>query len=78
MRKVWGIKRWAGFGKGGHASRALTSVHPSEAILRYAAGAAAGEHGKSVIMAGRIVMADRERGDGYWDIAALKIIGKRV
>jgi hypothetical protein len=29
-------------------------------------------------MAGRIVMADQERGDGHWDIAALKIIGKRI
>jgi hypothetical protein len=78
MRKVWGLKRWSGFGKGSHAGRALTSQQPSEAILRYAAGAAAGEFGKSVVMAGRIVMADQERGDGHWDIAALKIIGKRI
>jgi hypothetical protein len=78
MRKVWGLKRWSGFGKGGHASRALTSQQPSGTILRYAVGAAAGEYGKSVVMAGRIVLSDQERGDGYWDIAALRILGKRV
>lgn len=78
MRKVWGLRRWSGFGKGSHAGRAKTSQQPSEAILRYAAAAAAGEYGKSVIMAGRIISADKDRGDGLWDIAAMKILAKRV
>ena len=76
--RLWGKKRWSGFGTGTRSKRALTNNTPSGAMLRYAAGAAAGEHGKSVVMAGRIVLADQERGDGFWDMAAIKILAKRV
>lgn len=79
MRKVWGMKRWAGFGKGGHAGRTLTNVAPSEQVLRYAAAAAAGEYkSKSLVIAGRILVNDQARGDGMWDLAAIRTIAKRV
>lgn len=79
MRKVWGMKRWSGFGKGGHAKRTLTNVAPTADVMRYAAAAAAGEYkSKSLVIAGRILLNDQQRGDGFWDLAAIRTIAKRV
>ena len=78
MRKVWGKKRWAGFGEGGHAGRTRTNVAPSEQVLRYAAAAAAGEYkSKALVIAGRILVNDQARGDGMWDLAAIRTITKK-
>ena len=79
MRKVWGLKRWAQFGKGGHAKRTLTNIAPSAEVMRYAAAAAAGEYkNKGALISGRILLNDQARGDGFWDLAAIRTISKRV
>jgi hypothetical protein len=79
MRKVWGKKRWAGFGTGTRAKRTLTNAAPSAEIMRYAAAAAAGEFtNKGAVIAGRILLSDQMRGDGFWDLAAIRTIAKRV
>jgi hypothetical protein len=47
--------------------------------MRYAAAAAAGEFtNKGAVIAGRILLSDQMRGDGFWDLAAIRTIAKRV
>lgn len=77
--KVWGMKRWAGFGKSARHGRTLTNLAPSEQVLRIAAAAAAGEYkSKAHVIAGRILMADQARGDGWWDFGAKRLLIKKV
>ena len=77
--KVWGMKRWAGFGKSARHGRTLTNQAPSEQVLRIAAAAAAGEYkSKALIIAGRLLVNDQARGDGWWDFGATRLLGKKV
>jgi hypothetical protein len=47
--------------------------------MRYAAAAAAGEYkNKGALISGRILLKDQARGDGFWDLAAIRTISKKV
>jgi len=77
--KVWGMKRWAGFGKSARHGRTLTNAAPSEQVLRIAAAAAAGEYkSKALIIAGRLLVNDQARGDGWYDFGAKRLILKKI
>jgi hypothetical protein len=77
--KLWGKKRWAGFGEGTRSGRASTNIAPSAAVMKYAAAAAAGEYkSKSLLIAGRVLLNDEARADGNWDLVAIRTIAKRV
>jgi hypothetical protein len=77
--KVWGMKRWAGFGKSARHGRAQTNFAPNEQVLRIAEAAAAGEYkSKALVIAGRLLMADKARGDGFWDFGAKRLISSKI
>lgn len=77
--KVWGMKRWAGFGKAARHGHTYTNFAPSEAVLRLAEAAAAGEYkNKAMVIAGRTLLADRARGDGWWSFTAKNFLTKKV
>lgn len=73
------MKRWAGFGKAARHGHTYTNFAPSEAVLRLAEAAAAGEYkNKAMVIAGRTLLADRARGDGWWSFTAKNFLTKKV
>jgi hypothetical protein len=48
-------------------------------VLRIATAAAAGEYkSKALIIAGRLLVNDQARGDGWWDFGATRLLAKKV
>jgi hypothetical protein len=77
--KVWGMKKWSGFGKSARHGHTYTNAAPSAAVLRLAEAAAAGEYkSKAMVIAGRTLLADQARGDGWWSFTAKNFLNKKV
>jgi hypothetical protein len=77
--KVWGMKRWSGFGKSARHGHTYTNAAPSAAVLRLAEAAAAGEYkSKAMVIAGRTLLADQARNDGWWSFTAKNFLTKKV
>ena len=79
MPKVWGMKKWAGFGKGTRHGHTRTNLAPSEKVWRLAEAAAAGEYkSMAMVIAGRTLLADRARGDGWYSFTASRFLTKKA
>ena len=77
--KVWGMKKWARFGKGTRHGHTQTNLAPSEKVWRLAESAAAGEYkSKAMVIAGRTLLADRARGDGWYSFTARTFLTKKA
>jgi len=77
--RVWGMKRWSGFGKSARHGHTYTNFAPSEAVMRLAEVAASGEYkSKAMVIAGRTLLADRARGDGWYSFAAKNFLTKKA
>jgi hypothetical protein len=73
------MKRWSGFGKSARHGHTYTNFAPSEAVMRLAEVAASGEYkSKAMVIAGRTLLADRARGDGWYSFAAKNFLTKKA